>query len=634
MSCVQCTSELCVVRNRQIPRAMRTICGMGGTEQVDVMLAKIDATRAEKTATAADKPKRVKTCKPRRPKEPVGTALANRIQGLLGIKAGKGCNCKDLAAKMDAWGVAGCDRERNTIVSALVTNRSVLVDALKETSWLLAFGAEHAPEQVLRTGANWLLNKAIEDARSMTPLPPVKRIPRPKQPRPARQPSQAGMVRFLGSLKKEQDRLYAQTMASPPPQPDPFVGGPVIHFGAHLWPVKGNWQWHVDLWNQQARIINGRSFVGIAISPETDSFETVREALHPSIEVREFANTSEGENHTFRWLQEVVPQGQDDILIYCHGKGVRQHTAASEAVRRWSEAMYQTVVFNHERVIEKLAAGYRNVHSFRTFGTRPLSPSNRWHPSGTFFAVRAKHVTGKAVKARYGGVEAWCGDHFKANESWCEFFDNSMFTTLYDHKASIEQVEPALIEWNRKQRYETMCSTWGRNFCRQLPEGSVKGKRVLEVGAVDVNGSCRPWVVSQLPAQYLGTDMQPGPNVDLVCTGEELPSRVGPRSQDLVICTEVLEHVEDWFTFIVMVWCVIENGGVLLLTTRSPGFPLHNYPDDWWRFTVKDMLEIFKDQEILTVTADPTSDPGVGVIVRKKDNCLTEVKPYSMKFQA
>ncbi len=593
-----------------------------------------EARREERAKNPQAARRTAKSCKPKPPREPVGTALAARIEGLIGIKAGKGCNCKDLAAKMDAWGVAGCDKERHAIVAALVSHRDILVEALKETSWLLAFGAEHAPEVALRAGANWLLDKAIEDAKAMAPPPPVRRQPKPRQPRPPREPrqiSQAGAKRFLGSLKKEQDRLHALNLQAAPPQPDPFVGTPVIHFGAHLWPVKGNWQWHVDLWNQQARIINGRSFVGIAISPETDSFETVRAALHPSIEVREFTNTSEGENHTFRWLQEVVPQGQDDILIYCHGKGGRQHTAASEAVRRWSEAMYQTVVFNHERVIEKLAAGYRNVHSFRTFGTRPLSPVNRWHPSGTYFAVRAKHLSCKPVKVRYGGVEAWCGDHFKASDSWCEFFDNSMFTVLYDHKASIEQVAPALTEWNRLQRYETMCSTWGRNFCRQLPEGSVKGKQVLEVGATDVNGSCRPWLVSQLPASYIGTDMEAGTNVDLVCRGEDLPSTVGAESQDLIVCTEVLEHVEDWFHFLESIWITIKVGGILLLTTRSPGFPLHNYPSDWWRFTVRDMLTMFEDQEILTVTADPTTDPGVGVIIRKRDNALTSVRAYSMQ---
>lgn len=176
-----------------------------------------------------------------------------------------------------------------------------------------------------------------------------------------------------------------------------------------------------------------------------------------------------------------------------------------------------------------------------------------------------------------------------------------------------------------------MCSTWGKNFCRMLPEGSVKGKAVVEVGAFDVNGSCRPWIVQQLPASYIGTDMVSGPNVDIVCTGEELPAVCGESSADLLICTEVLEHVEEWFSFLDAIWSVIKPGGILLLTTRSPGFPLHNYPADWWRFTVRGMLTIFEDQELLTVTADPTTDPGVGVIIRKRTSDLTAVQAYSMQ---
>jgi len=201
-------------------------------------------------------------------------------------------------------------------------------------------------------------------------------------------------------------------------------------------------------------LINGRCFVGIATDGNTDTAEMVRSALDPRCEVYEYRNTGEGENNTFRWLQQVVPQGADDVLIYCHSKGTKANTAPSEAVRRWTEAMYQTVVFNHDMIREKMAAGYKVAHSFRTFGTRPLSPKYKYHPSGTFFAVRAKWLSDKPVKTRYGGVEAWCGDHIPASESWCEFYDNCMFTTLYDHKACREIVEPMLVEWGRLQRYE------------------------------------------------------------------------------------------------------------------------------------------------------------------------------------
>lgn len=172
-----------------------------------------------------------------------------------------------------------------------------------------------------------------------------------------------------------------------------------------------------------------------------------------------------------------------------------------------------------------------------------------------------------------------------------------------------------------------MCSTWGKNFARQLPEGSIKGKIVVEVGAYDVNGSCRQAVVQQLPAQYIGTDMQAGPGVDVVCSGTELPEKLGHEFADLIICTEVLEHVREYADFLLSIWSVLKVGGILLLTTRSPGFPYHEYPSDHWRFTWSDMAYTFGEQDILTLTKDPTTDPGVGVIVRKLDGVLLECNP-------
>ena len=398
--------------------------------------------------------------KPRktRHREPVGTALAIRISGLLGIKAGSGCNCKDLAAKMDAWGIAGCERHRAEIVAALVANRDILVAALSTLGGIghkvAAIGAALAPEWMLREGAEWLLTMAIEDVRSGCQIPKPKRERVPRPARPSRQPSADGMKRFSAKLKAEQDALHAINQKAPKPSPDPFTGEPILHFGAHLWPTPGNWQWHVQLWNLMPPLINGRCFVGIATDHGTDTAEQVRAALHPRFECFEYGNNREGENHTFRWLQKVVPQGLDDVLIYCHGKGAKSNTSQSEAIRRWTRAMYQTVIFNHDMIRQRLGEGYKIAHSFRVFGSKVLSPKNRWHPSGTFFAVRAKHLAGRAVKPRYGGVEAWSGEHFTASEAWCEFYDNCMFTTLYDHRACAEVVEPMLTEWNRVQRYE------------------------------------------------------------------------------------------------------------------------------------------------------------------------------------
>jgi hypothetical protein len=203
-------------------------------------------------------------------------------------------------------------------------------------------------------------------------------------------------------------------------------------------------------------LINGKCFIGVATDGNTDSFETVRKALHPAIECTEFANDREGENHTFRWLQQVCPQDQNDILIYCHGKGAQTHTNKSKAVRQWSEAMYETVIFNHDMIRGKITSGYNVVGSFREFGRTHLMPRHKWHFTGTFFAVRAKLIADKRVKPIYGGVEAWPGDHFRQFEGWSEFGDGVTHPRLYSADCWRAELDPALIEWRRQRNFENV----------------------------------------------------------------------------------------------------------------------------------------------------------------------------------
>ena len=187
----------------------------------------------------------------------------------------------------------------------------------------------------------------------------------------------------------------------------------------------------------------------VAIDKKTVSFNEVRERLHTSIEAIQVVNTSEGENPSFKRLQELIPDGQNDILLYCHGKGAQDRTYRSPAVKVWTEAMYETVILNHDEIIRRLGEGYKNFHSFRMFGS-VLGTKYKWHPSGTFFAVRAKYLKNKHVRAGYGGVEAWCGDHFRVNESWCEFGDGTMFTDLYDYAILKKTIIPKLNNWRNK----------------------------------------------------------------------------------------------------------------------------------------------------------------------------------------
>lgn len=162
-----------------------------------------------------------------------------------------------------------------------------------------------------------------------------------------------------------------------------------------------------------------------------------------------------------------------------------------------------------------------------------------------------------------------------------------------------------------------MCNVSGIIFgATALKPADVAGKRVLEVGALDVNGSLRSILAGWGPASYLGVDVSPGPGVDEVCPCEQLTARFGENAFDLVVSTEMLEHVGDWRLAIRQLKAVCAPGGLILLTTRSPGFPYHGYPYDFWRFDCNDMQAIFADCESLDVRPDP-QDAGVFVLAKK-----------------
>lgn len=162
---------------------------------------------------------------------------------------------------------------------------------------------------------------------------------------------------------------------------------------------------------------------------------------------------------------------------------------------------------------------------------------------------------------------------------------------------------------------------------RVLTAADVAGKRVLEVGSLNVNGSLRMHVEALGPGFYVGIDLFNGPGVDMaadICDSHWELARI-----DLLISTEMLEHARDWRAAVRNMKRLLAPGGVILLTTRSIGFARHHeHPGDFWRFSVEQMAAIFADFEILALEPDPGGSgggPGVFLKALKALNPVPEV---------
>ncbi|MFB6776480.1 methyltransferase domain-containing protein [Streptomyces sp. NPDC056352] len=111
--------------------------------------------------------------------------------------------------------------------------------------------------------------------------------------------------------------------------------------------------------------------------------------------------------------------------------------------------------------------------------------------------------------------------------------------------------------------------------------------RVLDLGGRDINGTIR----AHLPkATWTGTDIEPGPGVDIVHDAT-LPWPQDAGQFDVVVCTEVLEHLPLWRLVLHAAAEALEPGGpeLLVVTCASDGRPEHGVagaplpaPGEWY----------------------------------------------------
>jgi len=171
-------------------------------------------------------------------------------------------------------------------------------------------------------------------------------------------------------------------------------------------------------------------------------------------------------------------------------------------------------------------------------------------------------------------------------------------------------------------------------FIEEIRADEFKDKLVLEIGSKYANGSVRPLIERFIfPRNYLGVDIEPGKYVDIVLNSENLLDHFRPDSFDVVISTELLEHVSNWQLVVNNMKTLLKPAGYMYITTRSWGFPFHAYPYDFWRFEVDDMKNIFSDFEIIRLGKDHEF-PGIFLKCRKpnewKSKNLDDIALYSM----
>lgn len=129
---------------------------------------------------------------------------------------------------------------------------------------------------------------------------------------------------------------------------------------------------------------------------------------------------------------------------------------------------------------------------------------------------------------------------------------------------------------------------------------NINGK-VLEIGSYDVNGNLNEELAG---CDHVRLDMRDGPNVDVVANSHDLPFL--DNSFDAVVCVDVFEHDSAFWVTMQEIDRVLKSKGAVVLAAAGLGFPPHEHPFDYWRFTKQAMAVLLEDYDNVEVEADDT----------------------------
>lgn len=112
----------------------------------------------------------------------------------------------------------------------------------------------------------------------------------------------------------------------------------------------------------------------------------------------------------------------------------------------------------------------------------------------------------------------------------------------------------------------------------------------------------------------IGLDIKEGEGVDVVGDAHKLPFEDGKF--DIILCTELLEHLHSPHIAISEMKRVLKTEGKLILTTRFI-FPIHDAPEDYYRFTKYGLKYLFKDWEILELKEEVNTKDTLAVLLQR-----------------
>ena len=162
-----------------------------------------------------------------------------------------------------------------------------------------------------------------------------------------------------------------------------------------------------------------------------------------------------------------------------------------------------------------------------------------------------------------------------------------------------------------------------REEASKLPEGS----EVL----LDIGGRGKPYapLFEGRVTHYYVVDIENEGTVDVVGDAKKIPLR--NNTVDVVLCTQVLEHVNDPVAVIDEIKRVLKPKGVLLLS--APGiFCQHGSPGDYFRYMPQGLEWLLRDFRQVNVKAEAGTLSSFFLVINMYLCVFSSWSPWFQKF--
>jgi SAM-dependent methyltransferase len=131
-----------------------------------------------------------------------------------------------------------------------------------------------------------------------------------------------------------------------------------------------------------------------------------------------------------------------------------------------------------------------------------------------------------------------------------------------------------------------------RHFLKICVDNLPLAGPVYEFGALQVTGAPEENLRGIFRGfEYTGADMREGDGVDIVLDLHDIKLPDGTAST--IVCMDTLEHVEFPRKAMDEMWRVLGPNGVAIISSVFD-FPIHDYPNDYWRFTPEGFKSLLK----------------------------------------